>query len=72
MKTGWAKVNKKYYYFGTDGKMRTGWQTIKDKVYYLGSDGARRTGWQTIKSGKTSLRYYFDSKGRKTDRPDYH
>ena len=25
--------------------------------------GARRTGWQTIKSGKTSLRYYFDSKG---------
>lgn len=41
------KINGKYYFFDTDGKMQDGWYSNDDGVYYLGDedDGARKSGW---------------------------
>ena len=36
------EVNKKMYYFGSDGYMRTGWEKINNVWYYFGDDGAMR------------------------------
>ncbi len=38
--TSWAKINEKWYLFGTDGYMLTGWQESMGHTYYLNpSDG---------------------------------
>lgn len=58
-KTGWQKVGRKIYYYGSDGVMYTGWQKIGSKTYLFGSDGAMKTGWQTI-GGNT---FYFGRNG---------
>ena len=58
-KTGWQKIGRKIYYYGSDGVMCTGWQKIGSKTYLFGSDGAMKTGWQTI-GGNT---FYFGRNG---------
>lgn len=57
--TGWQKIGKKTYYFGSDGVMRTSWQTISGNTYYFGKNGVMRTGKRKI-NGKI---YRFDKYG---------
>ena len=59
-KTGWTKVNDKWYYYNNDGTMKIGWVQDGQKYYYFSpEDGAMVTEQQTI-NGKT---YTFDSDG---------
>lgn len=39
MKTGWQKIDGKWYYFDSEGIMQTGWIKDKDKDYFLYSNG---------------------------------
>ena len=41
------KINGKYYFFDSEGRMQDGWYSDDDGVYYLGDedDGARKSGW---------------------------
>lgn len=39
MKTGWQKIDGKWYYFNSEGSMQTGWIKDKDKDYCLYSNG---------------------------------
>ncbi len=42
--TAWAKINDKWYLFGSDGYMLTGWQESLGHTYYLNpSDGVMRS-----------------------------
>ena len=36
----WARINNKWYCFGSDGKMVTGWHQQNGTYYYLNSDGS--------------------------------
>lgn len=56
MRTGWVKINSKWYAFKSTGVMRTGWYPYKGKKYYLLDNGVMKTGWQTIDKKK----YYFN------------
>ena len=61
-RTGWKKVNKKYYYFHPTyyAAVRGGWKTINGKRYYFTSEGVRlQKCWKTINGKK----YYFSSQG---------
>ncbi|EBU9957700.1 hypothetical protein DM690_25405, partial [Salmonella enterica subsp. enterica serovar Tamberma] len=43
----WKKINKKWYYFDENGKMKIGWH-FDSKVnhwYYLNPNGDMKTGW---------------------------
>ena len=43
-------INKKYYYFDSNGRMQTGWVKIGNKYYYFKkSTGVRKTGWLKYK-----------------------
>ncbi len=57
----WQKINSKYYYFGTDGKMAVSQQIGS---YYVGPDGARvdKEPTLTIKT-KDGKKYCYDSEG---------
>ena len=60
MRTGWVKINKRYFFFNKDGDMKTGWHYDADgNTYYLESNGVMATGKRVI-NGRT---YYFDSWG---------
>jgi len=39
MKTGWQKIDGKWYSFNYEGSMQTGWIKDKDKDYFLYSNG---------------------------------
>lgn len=39
---GWAKINKKWYYFNSNGVMQTGMVIIDNKIYYANSDGVMK------------------------------
>lgn len=60
---GWHKIDKKQYYFNSNGIMVTGWQKIKSgdttKTYYFGTNGVMCTGLCTIDNKK----YIFSSSG---------
>lgn len=56
MRTGWLRINSKWYYFKKTGKMRTGWFKSKGKRYYFLENGVMKTGWQTVDGN----RYYFN------------
>jgi len=38
-RTGWQKINTKWYYFTSSGAMVTGTQTIDGKTYHFDSSG---------------------------------
>ena len=58
--TGLRKINKKRYYFNSNGVRRTGWRTISGKRYYFRPKyGYALTGKQTVKG----QRYLFSAKG---------
>lgn len=61
MRTGFATISKKVYYFSPkNGYMVKGWLTVGKKKYYMDpGTGVRSTGLMTI-SGST---YYFDTNG---------
>ncbi len=40
VKSNWAELDGKWYYFGSDALMKTGWQKIKNYWFYFGTDGA--------------------------------
>ena len=50
MMTGWAKVDKDYFYLNTDGRMLIGWLSDSDgnKYYMDMSNGKMSTGWKQI------------------------
>ena len=59
-KSGWEKINGKYYYFDASGYMLTGWKKANGVWYYLKSDGAMmNSGWLKIKGQW----YYFREDG---------
>lgn len=60
LKTDWAVIDGKKYYFASDGSMAKYTQTIAGKTYYFNGAGVMRTGWLKYNSGKWS---YFDSNG---------
>ena len=45
--TGDKKINGKYYFFDSEGRMYDGWYEEGGDVYYLGDedDGSRKSGW---------------------------
>lgn len=47
-KAGWEQVDKKWYYYGEDGKPVVGWQKIDRKWYLFDDEGTMMTGWQKI------------------------
>lgn len=56
MKTGWQKVNGKWYYLDPDtGAMKTGWIFVNGIWYYLEDSGAMHTGWMEWKGKKCYL-----------------
>lgn len=55
----WARINDKWYLFGSDSDMMTGWQMIDGKWYYLEPTGEMATGWRFL-NGKW---YYMDKSG---------
>lgn len=56
MKTGWQKVNGKWYYLDPDtGAMKTGWIFVNGIWYYLEDSGAMHTGWMDWKGKKCYL-----------------
>lgn len=68
MQTGMIEIDKKLYYFNSDGSMSTkkGWVKYVDKYeseyntwYYLNGDGTCKTGW-VLDQGKW---YYWNSDG---------
>lgn len=60
-KEGWQKINKKYYYYTSAGKLMTGWiKTIDGKIYY--SDKTTKTRVKKLQSIKGKL-YYFNANG---------
>ena len=53
MKTGWQKVQDKWFYLSPEvngplGARKTGWQKINDTWYYLEANGEMQTGYKTI------------------------
>lgn len=61
LKTGWNKVNDKWYFMDTDtGVMLTGWLNQSGIWYYLESSGAMVTGWKQI----NGIWYRFNSVGQ--------
>lgn len=58
MKTGWATIDDKRYYFVSSGVMKTGWVAINNKWYYFAASGAMQTGWVKV-SGKW---YYMNTR----------
>lgn len=54
MKTGWQKVDDKWYYYGgkRDGAKKIGWQKVSGKWYYLDPTTA------VMKTGRLDLRSY--------------
>lgn len=59
MRTGWQKIDNKWFYYGANGKPITGWKQLGGKWYLFDSKGVMVTGWK--QSG--ARWYYFDSKG---------
>jgi glucan-binding YG repeat protein len=59
MKSGWQKINGKWYGFGgpDDGAAYNDWHYINGHWYYFLKDGQGQTGWSTI----NGHRYYFDN-----------
>jgi len=53
MFTDWKKLNRKWYFFGSDGSMRKGgWTKTGGSWYYMESDGSMARGWKYV-NGKT-------------------
>ena len=44
---GWQQINKKWYYFGKNGRAITGWLTTGGKTYYFDEEGMA-TGYRLI------------------------
>jgi glucan-binding YG repeat protein len=44
-KNSWAKLQGKWYLFGTDGSMITGWKQKNNIWYYMNNDGSMATAW---------------------------
>lgn len=60
-KGGWSQIDKQWYYFNDEGKIRAGLQTIGKNKYYLRRYGGRATKeWVQVGSDW----YYFDQQGR--------
>ncbi len=60
-KTGWVRINGKWYYYDKNGKMRWGSIYYKKNYYYCRSDGKRATGFVN-RNG--ALYYYSNSTGK--------
>ena len=54
MKTGWQKIDNKWYYYGgkSDGAKKTGWQKVSGKWYYMDPATA------VMQTGRLDLRYW--------------
>ena len=48
VKTGWQKVEGKWYYLNADGEKQAGWQKVDGKWYYMNANGVMQTGWQKV------------------------
>jgi glucan-binding YG repeat protein len=55
----WILSNNRWYFLGSDGKMKTEWVKDKNKWYYFGNDGKMRTGWLKFNSNW----YYLNDDG---------
>ena len=62
-KSGWMKLDGKWYMFDDFGRMLTGWQKIDGNWYYFktGDSGMMLTGWQKINGSW----YYFNTSSGK-------
>ena len=58
-KSGWKKVDGKWYYLDKNGEKQTGWKKVDGKWYYLDQNGVMQTGWQKV-DGKW---YYMNTSG---------
>ena len=59
VKTGWQKIDGKWYYMDENGEAKTDWQQVDGKWYYMDKNGVMQTGWQQV-DGKW---YYMDKNG---------
>ena len=61
MLTGWKTIQKRKYYFGTDGVRRTGWQTIGNYKYYFAEYKMDKAYTGRMVTGLTKIdgKYYF-------------
>lgn len=44
-RTGWQKINNKWYYYNEQSVMQTGWQQVDGSYYYMDGRGVMQTGW---------------------------
>lgn len=56
-KDGFEKIEGKWYFFSSEGKMRTGWARAVSGWYYFAESGEMLSGWQDV-NGKM---YYLDA-----------
>lgn len=71
--TGWALIDKKWYYFDKDGWMLTGWRELpwsqskkkngKDWFFFNQKTGAMLTGWHVLSWSQGTSTFCFDENG---------
>ncbi len=58
-KTGWNKIDNKWYYYDASGSMAVGWKKIDNVYYYFNNSGVMQTGWVKV----NNKWYYLNDKG---------